>query len=211
MADELDISKIHNPFAHIKYKNNDEWYLFWLCEDPEFINDVKDMIHMAWEFNGQQIKSLEYRNWSEDKERKWNKQVNQITKKYHISEEELFIIYSGFDTSLSSPFTSIQLLENGELRVYIPSGISERQYRDAWKLIKSMLPKTKTQMRRPKSPKDTQLVYAISRARFKGLTFTTIHDSYLRGDLYAYDGGADDIYDTPDELIRYYNRNKPTR
>ncbi len=153
-----------NPFNHIRYKSRDDWYLYWLCEDKEFRQEL-DQLH----------------NWpyaQGNNAEPYAQKVDELMEKYALTEEDLDIIITGMhlQVPLDFPFKILDSDEHG-LTVIIPRNIKLDDYNGAWKYIQELFksnPKNKTIISKRKSPDDPQLIYAIFKARHKGQTFKKI-------------------------------------
>lgn len=205
----------NNPFAHIRHKSNDDWYLYWVCEDLDFKK------RMAEYRSAYTVSELPNSLTVEQAE----KLMGETIKEYGITDFEFGVIQTGLHSqgAFDYPFRHVDS-EDDSLVLKIPRNITKEDYIAAWdELVYILRPveyedpfadervviKEKSKRRRP--PDDTKLVYAVHRARIKGLTFREIFENYQNGTLACYENMPTNNYSSEDSLERYYNKYKPDR
>lgn len=169
---------------------------------------------------------LSTREVSPEASRRGLKIMQELLEEYGITQAEFDDIQTGMHSqgSFDFPFWYVSTDEAG-ITLKIPSDIKKVDYIAAWDDIYEILhppylkgPFTddeevviaKRQTRR-RPPDDTRLVYAIHRARIKGLTFRNIFELYQEGGLPGYANMPTNNYSSEDSLERYYNKYKPDR
>lgn len=189
-----------NPYEHIRRKTNDDWFMYWLCEDGGFIEDCELLSKLG-------------ENGSE----KFLPKLEQLLKKYGISEDEYDIISNGLhlQAALDFPLTFIQRESNGDVLLRMPRNIKKVDYLNAWDELKNILDIDQDHQSnietRNRAADDTRLIYAIFRARRDKLRFSEIFNLYQNGNLEQYKNGPTNQFSSDDNLERYYDRYKPDR
>ena len=115
------------------------------------------------------------------------------------------------------PFIFLDSEKEGYLTIGIPQNIKRADYIAAWEDLQDYLhPKTypptpKPKIKRLRAADDTQLIYAIHKARWRGLTFKQVFELYQAGMLDCYSDKVTNQFSSEDSLERYYNKYKPDR
>lgn len=206
-----------NPYKHIHQKTNDDWFLYWLCEDPEFNCDMAAYIEF---FESRTDKNdIRKINITEEEAKVASHMRDDMIKKYGISEDEFDFIQTGmhWQTALDFPFEIIERHEDDSVTVRIPSNIKRSDYIAAWDDLEDYLhpstypPTPRPKLNRRRAADDTQLIYATYKARREGLTFGQIYEKYQKGILDSYQGKVTNQFSSEDSLERYYDKYKPDR
>lgn len=202
-----DISRAsdENPYKHIRQKSNDDWFMYWLCEDKEFRKDVSLL-------NTPGVTGKEYKS-----------KLHALRSKYGITEGEFVAVAVGLHAqgTFDFPFTYIDGDEDS-VTVKISKEVKRNEYISAWPEIKEMLTSyvgygdgtsinIKQSKTRVRAADDTQLIYAVFKARKSGLTFRQIYRLYQDGKLPCYVEKPTNQFSSEDSLERYFNKYKPAR
>lgn len=224
MNKRIDRLKDANPYKHIRQKTNDEWLLYWVCEDPEFkqlMVDYFDQFESKTKVvNGKVEINLthEERNYAE------NIRQTALTK-FGLSENEFDTIQTGGHTqgSFDFPFEYLGYNKDGSVNIKIPHDIKRSDYIAAWPEVLEMVrpepvsspfddeEPTAIKAMRNRAADDTLLIYSIYRARKEGFKFSKIFNLYQHGRLSCYVGMPTNQFTSEDSLERYYNKYKPDR
>jgi hypothetical protein len=221
------VKRIDNPYDLVEPKTKIQWHSYWVFEDKEFISDVSNYqkhLKKLYElrknvhgFNNDEwrIKHMDY--MLDEKKR--------ICAKYEIEGGDFLLYKSRNDKhplhesyGLFSTFTDIRKSEvDGGIEVRFKPDISKSEYLEAWKDIKAFADfepsyhKVRSKISKRKEEIDYQLIYAISRARYKGMSYPAIHKLYTLGKLQNYKTRAGKRFKTSKELNDYYLRNSAVK
>lgn len=203
---ELARKKDSNPYKHIRYKTSSDWYMYWLCEDKEFQDDMAAILEYA---------SSRWTAMTDEEGAEFGRMVRDIQAKYNITEGEFEAVYAAYHhiSNFDFPFRYIET-KGDEVVIAIPGAITRDDYLEAWDEVEDMLIREEvreTNGSRRRSPDNTQLIYAIFKARKKGKKFSEIFTLYQDGQLDQYHEKSKTQYKSSDDLERYYNKYKPDR
>ena len=158
------------------------------------------------------------KNFSEEERNTSINMRNDIIKKYDISEGEFDFIQVGLhlQEALDFPYKILDSPNGDELVISMPKDIKKKDYVGAWGDLVDFLRNYETVPKsnhRVRSANDTLLIYAIHKARVRGLTFSEIFKKYQKGalDPFKNDNGRINKFESVDDLAKYYRRNKPDR
>lgn len=193
------------------YKRREDWHAYWAFQDPDFIYVMNKLYKMKHSQKNKIIRDV-------------------ISKEYAISTERIIgwglhlHMFESIPKDISSPISDISFdFVEGEKYCSItlkPSSTKE-EYLKTWEsfvvwrdhVIKQ------PQINRKKPPENTQLIYAIFRARSNGLTFKEIYGLYSDDKLPLYRGklgvhkGDQKLHRLPfgdsESLARYYRKYRP--
>ena len=210
MSKDLSRKSDTNPYKHIRNKTSADWYMYWVCEDEDFLNDM-EAINDFW-------LSFTVENPMAKEDNRLGLMMSAVKEKYGISDDEFEIVVACYHqlSNFDFPFRYVGT-EDDEVIVAIPNTIKRDEYLAAWPEVKDML-----QRETPPVPQDIatqrnrgadnpQLIYAIYKARKQSKTFSEIFSLYEKGELSMYSGKSKHQYNSEDTLERYYNKYKPDR
>ena len=200
-----------NPYNHIRQKSNDDWYMYWLCEDKEFRHDLVE--HNEWIY----LRAIKNSNLPITKLKDYKERQKSFLNKYKITDDEFDLISTGLHLQypLDFPF---KILDNHDdidnMTIVIPRDTKRKDYIAAWDYIQELFytnPTLKPKSERNRSAENTQLIYAISKARGLKKTFREIFNDYQNGNLDCYSNRSTSQFKSEDELEKYYDKYKPHR
>lgn len=222
MSKKSDRFNDNNPYKHIRQKTNDEWILFWICEDSEFKNLMDEYVH-HYESRAKVVRGRTKFILNKQEEANGEKLRMEMINKFGLTENEFDIIQTGLHTQtpLDFPFQILDSDNADYVVISIPRDTKKNEFIQAWDEIQETLrPEyiyadgTKVPQKRKKRNRaadDTQLIYAVYKARRAGLKFGEIFELYQAGHLDGYFGRPKNNYSSEDSLERYYNKYKPDR
>lgn len=222
MSKQSDRINDNNPYKHIRQKTNDEWILFWICEDSEFKNLMNEYIH-HYESRAKVVRGRIKLILNQQEESQGNKLRLEIMEKFGLTENEFDYIQTGSHTqfSLDFPFEILDSDDANSVVISIPRNIKKKDYIQAWDEIHEIVrPENifpdgtevpQKRQKRNRAADDNQLIYAVYKARRAGLKFGEIFKLYQAGHLDGYFGRPTNNYSSEDSLERYYNKYKPDR
>lgn len=199
-----------NPYKHIRQKTNDQWWLYWLCEDKEFRKELEDL--NDWMSDQFDAKDRTY-NPPKSTYNKYAEIWDSIKEKYGVTEDELAIISTGLHLQypLDFPFEDPKHASNDSLVIAIPRNIKKAEYIAAWDYINELFNEHNQEItrKRNRASENPELVYAIYKARKRGNTFRKIFEDYQNGVLDCYSREPTLYYQ--EALERFYQKYKPDR
>lgn len=140
-----------------------------------------------------------------------------------LSHEELKKLY-GFgpeDTLMSIesyklfkkgfvPFTGGWMKQDettGEFTILLKSDIKKHQMEELWHYMQRRRQINNfTEQSKVKAPEDSELLYAIFKARARGSTFPQIFDMYRTGELPSYENKPTNKFATEFDIKKYYSK-----
>ena len=197
-----------NPFDHIRHKTNDDWYLYWVYEDRDFQAEL--------EAYNDFYSSKANRELSEVEKNQGEAMRAAMLHNYDLTVDEFDYIQTGMHTQypLDFPYSIVKRHKNGDLVIRVPGNIKRVDYLEAWEDLEdflrvSPLKSGENKKTRRRAADDTRLLYAISKARKRGLTFAQIFAEYQDGSLPAYENGPRNQLASEDYLELYYQLHEP--
>lgn len=180
--------------------------MYWLCEDKDFLEDMAAILTFT---------SSRWKAMTDDEGAKFGQMVRDIQAKYSITEGEFESVYAAYHriSNFDFPFRYIET-QGDEVIVAIPGSITRAEYLQAWSEVEDMLIREEVRQARNtsrrRSPENTQLIYAIFKARKRGKKFSEIFELYQTKQLDQYKKSSTQ-FSSSDSLERYYNKYKPDR
>ena len=139
--------------------------------------------------------------------------LKKLASEYAITISDVIVFLNdGHNSSTyeySKPRVEVSYSPHEGIKIFVPPDATKQDivsqlYRV--RVIQKLFYKRQDTKRKP--PANYQLIYAIFRARAKGLTFDRIYRQYQVGALPMYDRASN--LNSPDSLARYYRKYKPT-
>lgn len=194
-----------------KYNSREDWHAYWVYQDTEFIKIMKKLSRIKDAHEAKTIREVLAKEYAISTER-----IISWGLSYHMSES--------VPNNISDSTTEIlfDFEEGGEVfNLSLKKSVTKAEYLKMWDYFvvwRNHVIK-KPQRARKKPPENTQLLYAIFRARSNGLTFTQIYGLYSDDRLPLYEGVLG-IHNTnqkrqrlpfgdSESLARYYRKYRP--
>lgn len=205
------------------FKTAEDWHIYFVYTDNEFIEEVEKINkkHRKWAEDSGEKHPSGIPKFPKSKKREANKDWKFICDKYAVSDSDItFFVQGGFGGGWDKKTMAMNDVnakveenmgfvyeEDGRMIVELESYITYQRYHDLWKNVlehkKKLL--TKPRRRAPESPK---LIYAVFKARKKGLSFPELFRLYSSGKLPYFRGSTNQFKDE-ESLERYYDKYKP--
>jgi hypothetical protein len=195
-----------------KPKTRLQWHYYWVLHDPEFRREAYNVSDYErskyWKTQGINIRGAE--QIAEDE-----KLVVKLLEKYAVPREIFDRSLAG-DLKRSSfePVVSTVVDEaNNVIEVRFRADITKNDYIEGWDDVYSHLKLhgLKNTKSRSRSPDETQLIYAIFKARLLGMTYRKIFELYKSASLPYYESEATGYFLTQEDMERYYQKYRPDR
>lgn len=173
------------------YKSAREWHTYHVYTDPEFEAD------MLWFL----------KNDTKDN-------AAMIAKKYALSEDDFNFYHLGYD-ELGVLNTDLQYTidfdeKESQVVIRIDPGFTQADFMRIWHDIERDAPElVADKNKRRRGPENHRLIYAVFKARQRGMTFKAIFRAYAEGELAYYTSGNRTQFKDEDTLERFYGLYKP--
>lgn len=206
---------------YLTYKNGNETtrdlHVLNVYKDPDFRRDIAYIAKIGPDpisapFTERFLKDV-IKDKPDDKELRT---LADLAKRYCVTlDEVMHFLMGGLEMPLPRDNESFKVdwEEYGEEKFFsitlYPEQMKKDDLADIWSLIqrkKHLMSEGKTTKRKP-AENDT-LLYAVFKARARGLKFSEIFKHYETGTLQGYSGGSSQFI-TAKSLERYYNKYKP--
>lgn len=210
-----------NPYTSKEHKTTSEWHTFWVFEDKEFISEVSNLV--KWQDEAIAKYGVGKANYyKSDEHTEFKKRSKDLANKFALKRDDVsrFIMENrSYEYSMYKPFNSFSTPifsisgDDKEFEVTFPGNITYEDYISSWKQIVEFRANHKgfesIKPGRRRAPDNTQLIYAIFKARIRGLKFREIFKLYENGILPYYEGKSNIQYKDEDSLESYYQKYKP--
>lgn len=196
------------------YKTAHDWHVYYVFHDEQF---VKDCILLEIDF----IKTLEKLNKSTENsldaltyDEKSKAKLQELSDKYAINTFYATTFIRGLkgakvSKTMDMPAGTVYLAaDDGPIIIELQPFATQKDFLKLWKQVEAVKKNPGGRLRM-KPPRNTQLIYAVFKAR-KAYTFPEIFELYKTGKLPYYDG-PNTSYKYHFGLERFYDRYRPDK
>lgn len=198
-------------FKLIERVDGHYWHLFHTLNDDEFIEHRQELFSILKKETGSigsfsKPDDLDELGYTESAEK-----LREIEREFDISADSFWAMNDGEMPLNPIPvFMTMEEEDDGRqyLMLRIDPELTEKEYKQIWPWIESSQKYLPTKRTRSRSAEDTELLYAVHRARKKGMTYTDISLLLEEGELPLYPRKISMGYNA---LSKFHNKYYPSK
>ena len=179
-------------------------HLHWVYNDPDFITSVEELNPPPKPTYGA--------------DKKWKKPYEALESQYCLGPGDVirFKLQGYRGILIGSGLTGYGWVwynkKNDSIELAVNKKITKKEFISLWGRIKTIQTnelRIKPNKRKP--PENSQLIYAVFKARKRQITFKKIFKMYQEGTLDYYSSKSSSQFKSEDLLERYYDRYRPDK
>jgi hypothetical protein len=185
-------------------KTTKHWHLYYVYSDPDFISRINKLKNPP--------------SGSDRIDSDWRVPYQKLAEEFSINYID---VYRFKMHGMNALLIGVGIIGSGivmrhkdidAIQVTLKKDITQKEYYALWGKIKEVQTKVlKVRPTKRKAPDEHQLIYAVYRARKRGLTFRKIFSEYQNGNLDLYFNMPTQKFSSEDDLEKYYRLYRPDK